>query len=171
MFLAVGACRGQRIRKRNTSTCYISCQGMGRALQFLGPVGSVRADGQSQSLGVPHKCLLQSWTAPSTLPGHHFVWRRSSSLVGTVRKCLPAAPSVVCRDWQPGTGTVQGDSQVGQMHVFAIANRGFGISTYSARGLCSGMRHWLVAEDPGGRTNVSVERCLLLPLFSPIQAG
>lgn len=24
----------------------------------------------------------------------------------TVRKCLPAAPPAVCKDWQPGTGTV-----------------------------------------------------------------
>ena len=84
-------------------------RGVGRELRFLGPMGPVRADGQRQSLVVPHKCLSQSWTAPSTLPGHQFVWRRTSSLAGAVRKCLPAALSVVRRDWQPGVGTVRGD--------------------------------------------------------------
>lgn len=81
------------------------------------------------------------------------VQRQSSSCVGTVRKCLPAAPPALCRDWQPGTGTVQGDSQVSQMHLFAVAHHGFGNSTSSARGLCFGMRPWLAAEDPAGRTS------------------
>lgn len=44
-------------------------QGMGREQKFLGPVGHARADCQWQSLAVPHKCLSQSWTAPTTLPG------------------------------------------------------------------------------------------------------
>lgn len=44
-------------------------QEMGRELQFLGPVGSARANVQSQSLAVPHKCLSQSWTQITTLPG------------------------------------------------------------------------------------------------------
>lgn len=33
------------------------------------------------------------------------------------------------------------------------------------------MRRGLAAEDPGGRTNVSVESCLLLPLCSSVQAA
>lgn len=97
------------------------------------------------------------------------VQRQSSSHVGTVRKCLPAAPPAVPKDWQPGTGTdtVQGDSQVSQMHVFAVAHHGFGSSTYSARGLCSGMRLRLAAEGPAGRTcyllrDVYFYHCFLL---------
>lgn len=108
----------------------------------------------------------------SALPGPRFVQRQSRSLVGPVRKCLPAAPSVLDgwgRGWQPGTG--QGGSQVSQMYLFAVENHGFGISMCSDRELCSGMRRGLAAEDPGGRTNGSVESCLLLPLCSSVQAG
>lgn len=80
------------------------------------------------------------------------VQRQGSSRVGTVRKCLPAAPPAVSTDWQPDTGTVQGGSEVSQMHVFAVAHHGFGSSTSSARGLCFGMRLGLAAEGPAGRT-------------------
>lgn len=77
--------------------------------------------------------------------------RQSSSHVSTVRKCLPAASLAVCKDWQPGT--VQGDSQVSQMYMFAVGHHGFGNNMSSARGLCFGMRLWLAAEDPAGRTS------------------
>lgn len=88
------------------------------------------------------------------LPPFH-VQRQSSSCVGTVRKCLPAAPRAVCKDWQPGTGpgAMQGDSQLSQMHVFAVGHQGFGNSMSSARGLGFGMRVWLAAKDPAGRTS------------------
>lgn len=33
--------QGQRLSKRNASTCYDSHQGMGRELHFLGSMGSV----------------------------------------------------------------------------------------------------------------------------------
>lgn len=133
-------------------------QEMGRELQFLGPVDSARANDQWQSLAVPHKCLSELTDR---------VQRQSSSHVGTVRKCLPAAPPAVPKDWKPGAGTVQGDSQVSQMHVFAVAHHGFGSSTYSARGLCSGMRLRLAAEGPAGRTryllrDVYFYHCFLL---------
>lgn len=86
---------------------------------------------------------------PSRVP------RQSSSCAAVVRQCLPAAPPAVCRGWQPGTGTgtVQGGTRVSQMSVFAVAHHGFGNSTSSARGLCFGMRSWLAAEGPAGRTS------------------
>lgn len=79
--------------------------------------------------------------------------RQSSSRVGRVRRCLPAAPPAVSKDCQPGTGTVQGDSQVSQMHVLAVAHHGFGSSTSSATGLCFGMRLGLAGEGPADRTS------------------
>lgn len=67
-------------------------RGVGRELQFLGPVGSARANDQWRSLAVPHKCPSQSWTQPTTLPGaeakQRLCWNSEKMPTSSTTSCL-----------------------------------------------------------------------------------